>query len=62
MGVQTLEVFSVWWQKLLKRMETYKYVKISILHCDVKKRHVAAPHMIDLMFLNWHNCINNENI
>ena len=53
MGVQTLEVFLVWWRKLLKRIETYK---------NDKNTNFTLRSMIDLMFLNWHNCINNEDI
>ena len=35
---------------------------ISTLHCDIKNRRISAPHMLDLVFLDWHNFINNEDI
>ena len=58
MDVQTIEVYLVWRQKFLERIETYKIDNISTLHCDVKSRHITTPPMHDLVFLNWHNFIN----
>ena len=61
-GVQTLEVYSVRRRNDLKRIETYKSSNVSILHRDVKHRGIAAPLMLDLVILDWHNLINNEDI
>ena len=61
-GVQTLEVYSVRRRKVLKRIKTYKSGDISTLHRNVKNRRIAAPRMLDLVFLDWHNFIINEDI
>ena len=61
-GVQTLEVYSGRRRKGLKRRETFKSSNISTLHRDVKNRRIAGPRMLALMFLDWHNFINNEDI
>ena len=61
-GVHTLEVYSGRRRKALKRIETFKSSNISILHRDVKNRRIAAPRILALMFLDWHNFINNEDI
>ena len=58
MGLQTIEVYLVWRQNFLERIETYKIDNISTLHCDVKNQRITAPTMHDLVFLNWHNFIN----
>ena len=62
MGVQTIEVYLVWRRNSLERTETNKIGNISTLHRDLKNRRIAAPPMLDLVFLNWHNFINNEDI
>ena len=46
----------------LNRTETYKNSKISTSHRDFKTRRIAAPGMIYMVFLNWRNFINNEDI
>ena len=60
-GVQTLKVYSGRQRKVLK-IEAFKSSNISTLHRDIKNRHIAAPCMLALMFLDWHNFINNEDI
>ena len=38
----------------LKRIKTYKNGNISTLHRDVKNRRIAAPHVLNLVFLDYH--------
>ena len=61
-GVQTLEINSGRRRKVLKIIETFKRRKISTLHREVKHRRIPAPRMLAMMFVDWHNFINNEDI
>ena len=58
MSGQTIEVYLVWWRFFLGGFVTYNIGNVIALHRDVKNRRIAAPPMLDLMFLNWHNFIN----